>query len=67
MKVNRGSVLSKEYFIAYFRHVMLVFQCNKDEARLRTLDQLFRGNLDAYGEETRQNFDMAFNEFISRY
>lgn len=62
MKVNRGSVLSKEYFLAYFKHVMFVFQCNAEEANLKTVERLFRGDLDAYGYETHQNFVSAYHE-----
>lgn len=62
MKVNRGSVLRKEYFLAYFKHVMLVFQCDAEEAKLKTEERLFRGDLDAYGEETRKNFLSAYHE-----
>lgn len=62
MKVNRGSVLSKEYFLAYFQHVMVVFQCNAEEAKWKTLERLFRGDLDAYGEETQKNFVSAYHE-----
>lgn len=68
MKVNRGSVLSKEYFLAYFKHVMLVFQCDAEEAKLKTLERLFRGDLDAYGVETHKNFVSAYHELtLSSY
>ncbi|WP_289142739.1 hypothetical protein [uncultured Brevibacillus sp.] len=62
MKVNRGSVLSKEYFLSYFKHVMLVFQCDAEEAKLKTLELLFRGDLGAYGEETHKNFESAYHD-----
>ncbi|MFC9708921.1 hypothetical protein ACFTRD_12235 [Paenibacillus sp. NPDC056933] len=55
MKVNRGSVLSKDYFHAYLKHIMLVFQCDIDDAKSKTVNRLFRGNLEAYGKDTRQN------------
>lgn len=62
MKVNRGSVLSKEYFLAYLTLVMRVFQYNADEAKVKTVESLFRGDLNAYGEVTRLNFAKAFDE-----
>lgn len=65
MKVNRGSVLSKEYFLAYLTHVMRVFQCNADEARGKTVERLFRGDLNVYGGETRKNFASAYDELVS--
>jgi len=64
MKVNRGSVLSKEYFHAYLTHVMRVFQCNADEAKVKTVERLFRGDLSVYGEQTHQNFLNACDELI---
>ncbi|SFK07445.1 hypothetical protein SAMN05518846_108151 [Brevibacillus centrosporus] len=67
MKINRGSVLSKEYFLAYIKHIMLVFQLNVEEAKRKTEDQLFRGNMYAYGEETRDNFLKAFDELKLRF
>ncbi|MFD2371587.1 hypothetical protein ACFSO0_16795 [Brevibacillus sp. GCM10020057] len=62
MKVNRGSVLSKQYFLAYLSHVMRVFQCNAEEAKVKTMEQFFRGDLQAYGDDTRENFTNAFME-----
>lgn len=64
MKINRGSVLSKEYFLAYLTHVMRVFQCNAEEAKTKTMERLFRGDLNAYGEETRNNFAIAYHELV---
>lgn len=64
MKVNRGSVLSKDYFLSYLTHVMRVFQCNAEEAKEKTVERLFRGDLNAYGEETRYNFAFAFHELV---
>ncbi|WP_289139865.1 hypothetical protein [uncultured Brevibacillus sp.] len=64
MKVNRGSVLSKEYFLAYLTHVMRVFQCNAEEAKVKTVERLFRGDLNSYGGETRENFAKAYYELV---
>ncbi|GEC89269.1 hypothetical protein DES34_101385 [Brevibacillus brevis] len=65
MKVNRGSVLSKEYFLAYLTHVMRVFQCTADEAKVKTVESLFHGDLDVYGGETQRNFLNAYDELTS--
>jgi hypothetical protein len=64
MKVNRGSVLSKDYFLSYLTHVMRVFRCNAEEAKVKTVEHLFRGDLNVYGEETRDNFAFAFHELV---
>lgn len=64
MKINRGSVLSKEYFYAYFVHVMTVFRCNAEEARDKTAERLFRGDMNAFGEETRNNFSNAYRQLV---
>lgn len=62
--MNRGSVLSKEYFLAYLTHVMQVFQCNAEEAKEITVERLFRGDLNAFGGGTRENFANAFDELV---
>ncbi|RNB82112.1 hypothetical protein EDM59_21115 [Brevibacillus nitrificans] len=62
MKVNRGSVLSKEYFLAYLTYVMRVFHCNADEAKVKTVGRLFCGDLSVYGEQTHQYFINAYKE-----
>ncbi|KZE40863.1 hypothetical protein AV540_03120 [Brevibacillus parabrevis] len=65
MKVNRGSVLSKEYFLAYLKHVMRVFQCNADDAKARTVERFFRGDLNTYGGDTQRNLLNAYDELTS--
>ncbi|RNB84871.1 hypothetical protein EDM56_20150 [Brevibacillus fluminis] len=65
MKINRGSVLSKEYFSAYLSHVMTVFRCNVDEAIEKTIERLFPGDLNAFEDETLNNFSIAFKELVN--
>jgi len=64
MKLNRGSQLSKAYFRAYLTHVMRVFQYDVEEAKGKAIEQLFRGDIHAYGEETRRNFALACEEIV---
>lgn len=62
MTINRGSVLSKEYFISYFHHLMTVFNYTIDEAKEKAEESLFRGNLDSFGKQTSQIFEEAYLE-----
>lgn len=43
---------------------MQVFQCNAEEAKEITVERLFRGDLNAFGGGTRENFANAFDELV---
>ncbi|GAA0315904.1 hypothetical protein GCM10008967_03060 [Bacillus carboniphilus] len=62
MPVNRGSVLSKEYFLSYFKLVMNARNFNKIEGKDFIIESFFRGDKYSYGEATCRQFELAFQE-----
>lgn len=65
MKINRGSVLSKEYFISYLNLVMKSRDYDLSAATDYVINHFFHGDICKYGERTYQNF-LSSVEYIKK-
>ncbi|MCY9141963.1 hypothetical protein [Peribacillus frigoritolerans] len=62
MTVNHSSVLSVEYFEAYFKLVLASREPLADNAKRYIKKNFFKDKECYYGEQTRRNFVSAFNK-----
>lgn len=62
MTVNHSSVLSVEYFEAYFKLVLASREPVVEKAKEFIETNFFKGEACYYGEQTRRNFISAFNK-----
>jgi hypothetical protein len=62
MTVNHSSVLSVEYFDAYFKLVLASREPVADNAKKYIEKNFFKDKECYYGEQTHRNFMTAFNK-----
>ncbi|MGG0410250.1 hypothetical protein [Peribacillus simplex] len=62
MTVNHSSVLSVEYFEAYFKLVLASLEPVADKAKKYIEKNFFKGKECYYGEQTQRNFITAYNK-----
>lgn len=62
MVINHAGALRKEYFIAYMKLIMNAFECPIEQARDLTFERLFRLKEDYLGNESYQQFLLAYEE-----
>ncbi|EDL66110.1 hypothetical protein [Bacillus sp. SG-1] len=60
MTVNHGGTLGKEYFISYLSLIMNSRGCSAEEAHDIAFHLFFKGNEDAFGQKTYQEFLTAY-------
>ncbi|PAD34131.1 hypothetical protein [Terribacillus saccharophilus] len=60
MIINKGGVLSEEYFISYLRLVKNSLNCSNDEAYNITFARLFKNDPDSLGKKSYETFQQAF-------
>ncbi|MFP7170038.1 hypothetical protein [Terribacillus sp. 7520-G] len=60
MMMKNAAILSEEYFISYFRLLLNTRNCTLEEAYQLTVEQIFEGDLNIFGEETKKNFKLAY-------
>ncbi|KGR74259.1 hypothetical protein [Ureibacillus sinduriensis] len=65
MVVNNGGNLSKEYFIAYLKLIMIAKNCSFDEAQKFIVEHFFNGDLNSLGEYSCSNYLNAARELQS--
>lgn len=63
MIINKGGVLSEEYFISYLRLVKNSLNCSNDEAYNITFARLFKNDPDSLGKKSYETFQQAFIQF----
>ncbi|MFJ6414220.1 hypothetical protein ACIQLG_15660 [Terribacillus saccharophilus] len=63
MIINKGGVLSEEYFISYLRLVKNSLNCSNDEAYNITFARLFKNDPDSLGKKSYKTFQQAFIQF----
>ncbi|MFS0561401.1 hypothetical protein AB1K91_11725 [Terribacillus sp. 179-K 1B1 HS] len=60
MMMKNAAILSEEYFISYFRLLLNTRGCTVEEAYQLTVEQIFEGDINIFGEETKKNFKLAY-------
>ncbi|QXE02147.1 hypothetical protein [Terribacillus sp. DMT04] len=58
--MKNAAILSEEYFLSYFRLLLNTRGCTVEEAYQLTVDQIFEGDLNLFGEDTKKNFKLAY-------
>ncbi|WP_077305306.1 hypothetical protein [Terribacillus halophilus] len=58
--MKNAAILSEEYFLSYFRLLLNTRGCTVEEAYQLTVDQIFEGDLNVFGEDTKKNFKLAY-------
>ncbi|SNZ16952.1 hypothetical protein SAMN05421503_3072 [Terribacillus aidingensis] len=58
--MKNAAILSEEYFLSYLRLLLNTRGCTVEEAYQLTVDQIFEGDLDLFGEDTKKNFKLAY-------
>ncbi|MBT2645409.1 hypothetical protein J7E52_01510 [Bacillus sp. ISL-34] len=66
MTVNHSSILSVEYFEAYFKLVIASREPVADNAKKYIEQNFFKGKKCYYGEQTRRKFITAFNKLMDK-
>ncbi|MDQ0231823.1 hypothetical protein [Metabacillus malikii] len=67
MTVNHASVLSANYFDAYFNLVIKSRDFTIYEAKEFIIQHFFKGDLHLYGEDTYKNFTLVYDKLIEKY
>lgn len=62
MTVNHSSVLSVDYFESYFKLLLASREPDLEKAKEYIETHFFKGEEEYFGEQTRQNFIVAFNK-----
>ena len=62
MRVNHASTLTVGYFVSYLNLVMLTREINLKEATIYMEKEFFKGNINQYGESTKNNYKQAIQE-----
>lgn len=62
MTFNRGSLLSVDYFASYLELVMNSRKCDSETAFHIALERIFQNNPDAFGMDTFENFQKAYEK-----
>ncbi|MBS4189476.1 hypothetical protein KHA94_04490 [Bacillus sp. FJAT-49705] len=62
MVINHAGVLGREYLIAYMKLIISAFECSVDQAKDLTFQRLFTLKEDSMGQETYQQFLLAYKE-----
>jgi hypothetical protein len=65
MIINKGGVLSEEYFISYLKLVKNSLNCSNDEAYDITFSRLFKNDPDTLGKKSYDTFQKAVIQFNS--
>lgn len=63
MTVNHGGRLQPAYFKSYLSLIMSSHECDLDCARQFTIESFFKGDLNHYGEVSRNSFEKAVESF----
>jgi hypothetical protein len=58
--MKNAAILSEEYFLSYFRLLLNTRGCTAEEAYQLTVNQIFEGDLNLFGEDTKKNFKLAY-------
>ncbi|MFP7495077.1 hypothetical protein SFC66_14975 [Terribacillus saccharophilus] len=58
--MKNAAILSEEYFISYIRLLLNTRGCTVEQAYQLTVEQIFEGDLNLFGEETKRNFKLAY-------
>ncbi|KML36857.1 MULTISPECIES: hypothetical protein [Cytobacillus] len=64
MTINHAGALKKEYFISYMKLIMNAFGCSVEEAKDKTFERLFRLREIEMGQETYEQFILAYRDLI---
>ncbi|MCJ8007162.1 hypothetical protein ACFFF5_06610 [Lederbergia wuyishanensis] len=67
MVINHGGSLKKEYFISYMKLIMNAFGCTVEEAKDKTFERLFRFQENEMGQQTYNQFLLAYQEIKNNY
>jgi len=62
MVVNHGGNLSKAYFVAYLKLIMIAKECTAICAKQNMLERFFNGNPNHFGDVSYQSFIQAYDE-----
>lgn len=62
MRVNHASTLSVGYFVSYLNLVMVSREVTLKEATIYMEKEFFKGNINQYGESTKNNYKQAIQE-----
>lgn len=65
MTINHAGSLKKEYFISYMKLIMNAFGCSVEEAKDKTFERLFRLQEIEMGQETYEQFILAYRELLN--
>ncbi|MBM7573679.1 hypothetical protein [Aquibacillus albus] len=65
MIVNHAGTLKKDFFIAYLSLVMNAKNCTLNQAKETTFERFFKQDKDIYGQETYQQFLLAYRSLRS--
>ncbi|PAF18267.1 hypothetical protein [Terribacillus saccharophilus] len=58
--MKNAAILSEEYFLSYFRLLMNTRGCTEEQAYQLTVEQIFEGDINLFGEDTKKNFKLAY-------
>lgn len=64
MVVNHGGNLSKDYFIAYLKLIMIAKNCSAICAKEDMFQRFFKGHSGSYGPSSFDQFNIASKELI---
>ncbi|MRH43214.1 hypothetical protein GH741_11035 [Aquibacillus halophilus] len=62
MTVNHAGTLKKEYFVHYINLIKNSRHCSLDQAKELTLELFFKNDHRIFGQETYQQFLLAYQE-----
>ena len=62
LRVNHASTLTFGYFVSYLNLVILSREINLKEATIYMEKEFFKGNINQYGESTKNNYKQAIQE-----
>jgi hypothetical protein len=66
MIINKGGVLSEEYFTSYLKLVKNSLNCSNNEAYNITFSRLFKNNPEILGKESYNSFQNAYKKLSLR-
>lgn len=58
--MKNAAILSEEYFVSYFRLLMNTRGCTVEQAHQLTVEQIFEGDINLFGVDTKKNFKLAY-------